>query len=175
MTRTSWLLFNFLLFFFITLIALALQTTLLHQVFGNNGTIQIVLVIMTYICITRRPIEALLFTFLCCYSISLLSTILAGAAVFSGFSIFLILRFFRALVYTPSHVYFNWAALGAVFGFHIIGWILGWFFDPSPPSFLFIPWVLEVLLTALFCKLILNMCLWIDSRTHRAIPTEIPA
>jgi hypothetical protein len=173
MNRTSWIVTNFAIFLILLLLAAAFQSSLLHWLIGWRATIQIVLVIFTYICLYRAPTEALVFTVLAFFGAGLLSNMLESLAIFSAICVFLALRTVRARVYSSNPVHFTWTALGAIFGFHFISWLTAEVFEPNPPRAMVIDWILEVLLTALFVRLFYASFIWLDRKTKRLTITEL--
>jgi hypothetical protein len=171
--RPSWLVANFLIFFFLVLLSSAAESSFLHWIFSWRPTIQVALVFLVYISLYRAPAEGLLFVVLSCYCMGLESVMLQSACVFSGVCVFLLLQILRARVYSSSSVYFTWTSLGAILAFHIISWLTSVFLDTRAPSPKPLDWLLEVMLTALFVRLIYSLCLWIDQKTKRISITEL--
>jgi hypothetical protein len=173
MNRPSWLAANFLIYILLVLVAASMQTSLFHWVLGWKATIQIVLLLLTYICLYREPGEALFFTVLAGYCMGLLSTMMESIAVFGAVCVFIGLRTLRTRVYSPSHVYFTWTGLGSIFSFHIITWLTGVFFETHAPRPRVLDWVLEILMTALFARAVYVFCNWIDVKTKKVSVTEL--
>ena len=108
--RTSWSVANFLAFLALLLITTAAQTSLLHWVFGWRPTIQMGVVILTYVSLYRNPTEGLLFVVLACYCTALQSIMLVSLNIFTGICVFLLIQALRTRVYSHSPVYFTWTA-----------------------------------------------------------------
>ncbi len=161
------------MFLGLLLIAASVQSSLLHWLLGWRATIQIVLVIFTYICLYRNPPEALLFTFIAFYSIGLMSNILQSVSIFAAVCVFFMLRTIRTRIYSSSPVHFTWSALASVFSFHIISWLTAEIFEPNPPRAHVLDWILEILLTSLFVRLLYVIFIWLDRRTNRLTITEL--
>jgi hypothetical protein len=172
MNKTSWTIINFTTFYFLVLFSAAIQTSLFHSILGWRPTVQLALVFIVYICLTRSSFESFLFIILSCYTIGLLSVMEKSICVFSGTCIFLVIQTLKTRVYSSSHVYFAWTALGAVFGFHLISWITSVFFiravAPRPWD-----WIVEVLLTSLFVRMAYTFCLFVDKKTKRLSLSEL--
>jgi len=173
MNKTSWLVINFLTFLILLLVAAAAQTSLLHWVFGWRPTIQIGIVVLVYITLYRSPAEGLLFTVVACYCTALLSIMLVSLNIFAGICVFLLVQALRTRVFSQSPVYFTWTALGAIFAFHVIAWFTSLIFEVRTPSPHPLDWILEVLITALFTRVLFHFFCWIDRKTKRLSLTEL--
>jgi len=150
----------------------SLQSSLFHWIIGWRPTVQLALVILVYICLTRPPVEGFIFVVVSCYCVGLLSVMLTSLNVFSGLCIFVVIQIVKNRVYSPGPAYFTWTALSAVFGFHFISWMMS-SFDVRPVAPRPLDWLLEVLLTSLFVRLLYNFCSWIDKKTKRLSLTEL--
>jgi len=153
--------------------AASVQSSLLHWLIGWRATIQVVIVIFTYICLYRSPTEALLFSIVAFFSIGLMSNMLQSVSVFSAICMFLALRTVRTRIYSSSPVHFTWTALGAIFGFHLISWLTAEIFETNPPHAHVLDWVLEVLITSLFVRLLYVIFIWLDRQTKRLTIIEL--
>lgn len=172
MNKTSLIVFNFSVFLIMLWICIALQTSLLPLMLGPRVTIQMALVLITYVCLSREPMEALLFTVISTFSLGLFSTMLESIAIFTGIFLFLALRTLKSLAYSPTPVYFVWTSLAAIFSFHFISWITIAIFDYNAPSPRPLHWLLELLVTALFIRLLYMFFIWVDKRTKRLADPE---
>lgn len=173
MNRPSQIVLNFFVFLSLFLLAASLQTSLFHWLIGEHATIQIALAIVTYICLYRNPPEALLFTILACYMMGLLTTMLQSIGIFAGVCIFLMIQAVRKQVYSSGHVHFTWTALAAIFLFHVITWMTSLIFEPIAPPFRPLSWILEILITALFTRLLYSLFVWLDQKTKRLTISEL--
>jgi hypothetical protein len=173
MNRSSWVFINFVCFFLLVILFISLQTSLFHKILGQRANIQAVLVVITYVCLSRSPGEALLFSALASFASGLISVMPDSLNVFSGMLVCVCLRGLKKLSYSPSPVYFNWTALGTVLGFHIFSWLTALIFETNPPPFTLINWILEILLTALFTRVIYVFCIWLDHKTKRLTLSEL--
>jgi hypothetical protein len=173
MTRPSWIIINFFIFLCILLLAAAMQTSLLHWTIGFRTNIQIVIVIITYICLYREPVEAFLFVIIGCYLLGLLSTMYASAHVFAGVCLFVGLRAMRKQVYSSNAVYFTWTALASILAFHIITWLVVSVFDARKIRPKILDWILEILVTALFSRFLYLFFIYVDKKTKRFTVSEL--
>jgi len=172
LNKTSWLVLNFSCFVLLVLISASIQSSLFHWVLGWRPTIQLSLVFLVYVCLTRPPIEGFIFVVVTCYCIGLLSVMLTSLNVFNGLCLFVLIQMLRTRVYSPGPVYFTWTALAAVFGFHLIAWLTS-LFEVRPVAPRPLDWLLEVLLTSLFVRLVYTFSLWIDKKTKRLSLSEL--
>ena len=173
MNKTSWIVGNFLTFLVLTLIMATAQSSLLHWVFGWRPTIQMDIVVLVYMALYRGPVEGLFFTVLACYCTSMLSVMLISLNIFAGVCVFLAVQAMRTRVYSHSPVYFTWTALAAVFAFHLIAWLTSVVFESRTPSPRPLDWILEVLITALFTRVLFHFLCWVDKKTKRLSLTEL--
>jgi hypothetical protein len=173
MTRPSWVIFNFIFFMLLLLLAASLQSSFFHWAIGFRTNIQLVIVIITYICLYREPVEALLFTVISCYLLGLLSTMYSSTHVFAGVCLFLGLRATRKQVYGSNAVHFTWTALGAILAFHVITWLTTSTFDRRRIKPGILDWVLEILITALFTRFLYMLFIFIDKKTKRFTVSEL--
>ncbi len=173
MNKTTWVVANFLTYVFLVLLAVALQTSVFPWLFGWRANIQVAVVLLTYICLYREPLEGGVFAVLTGYFLGLMSTMMLSISVFSCLCVFLALRTLKTRVYMPGHVYFTWTTLGAIFGFHFFSWLATFFFESQALHFGILNWILEILLTALFTRGLFHFCVWIDKRTKRLTLTEL--
>lgn len=173
MTRPSWIVTNFFVFFLFFLIAASAQASLFHWMLGYRANIQIALVMITYICLYRDPLEAFLFTCLGCYCLGLMSSMYASTAVFGGVCLFFALRTLRKQVYSSNPVFFTWTALSAILGFHVLTWLTSVLFDSRHLKTNPIDWILEIFITSLFAKSLYLFFIFIDKKTKRYTVTEL--
>lgn len=173
MNKTSQTAFNFILFFLLFLLATSLQSSLFFWIIRGRATVQVALVILTYICLYRGTYEALLFSFLASYAFSLSTTIPQPVSVFAGLSICFFNQTIKKQMYSSGHVHFTRVALGNIFFYHLIGYILTMIFDNSPHQFRPLDWLLEVLLTSLFVRALYKFFIFIDQKTKRVEVSEL--
>lgn len=173
MNKTTQTSINFFIFFVFFLLAVALQSSMFHWIIRGRVTIQIALVILTYICLYRGIYEALLFSFLASYCLGLTSTILQSVSVFAGLSICFFNQTIKKQVYSSGQVHFTRVALGNIFFYHMISYILTMIFDSSPSQFRPLDWLLEALITALFVNMLYKFFIFIDQKTKRIEVSEL--
>jgi hypothetical protein len=172
MNKPSQIIFNFIVFFFLLLTAIVLQTSLFHWIITWRSTIQIALVLMTYICLYRGPLEALLFTLLGSYCLGLTSTMLQSVSIFSGMCMFIATQVVKNQIYSSSPVQFTWVALSNIFFFHVVSWVVSSIFE-GPPQLRPLDWILEILITALFTKILFAFFIFVDQKTKRIEVSEL--
>lgn len=97
---------------------------------------------------------------------------LTSLNVFNGLCLFVLIQMLRTRVYSPGPVYFTWTALAAVFGFHLISWLTS-LFEVRPVTPRPLDWLLEVLLTSLFVRVVYTFSLWVDKKTKRLSLSEL--
>ncbi|MBK9293299.1 MAG: hypothetical protein IPM57_02475 [Oligoflexia bacterium] len=173
MNRPSTIIFNFVIYMSMLLLAISLQTSLFHWLIGSRSTIQIALVIVTYICLYRSTTEALLFTFLASYCLGLISTMLQSISVFATMVIFLFTMFVKHQLYTSNTTSFSRVALANILIFHVVSWVASGLFEDTTPQLRPLDWVLEILITALFVKILFIFFQKIDEKTKRLEFSEL--
>lgn len=173
MTRPSWIIANFILFLTLFLIAASFQSSFLHWVLGWKVNIQIVIVLLTYICLYREQFEALLFTVFACYFLGLMSTMYTSTTVFAGVCLWIGLRALRRQIYSSNAVYFTWTSLASILGFHLITWLTTIAFESRRLRMSPLDLLLEVLMTALFAKPLYLFFIFLDKKTRRYTVTEL--
>lgn len=173
MNRPSNIIFNFFIYVFLLLFAITLQTSLFHWLLGLRSTFQFAIVIMTYICLYRNPTEALIFMFFSSYCLGLASTMLQSVSVFSGMFIFIVTVFAKNQFYSSSPAHFSRMALSNIFLFHFVSWLVSTVFENTTPQFRPLDWILEVLMTALFIKILFILFQIIDEKTKRLEFSEL--
>ncbi len=167
MNKPSQVAFNFTAFLLLLLLAITLQTSLFHWILGGRPTLQIAILIITYICLYRSPVEALIFTVIGSYCLGLASTMLQSVAVFGGMCIFIVDQVIKKQVYSSGSVHFTWTALCNILIFHASTWIVTSVFESFPPQLRPMDWILEVLITALVTKIMYRFFIVLDQKTKR--------
>lgn len=173
MNSTSQKTLSFILYFIFFLFAVILQTSLFHWIIGGRSTVQLAIVIMTYICLYRGKYEAILFSFFASYCLGLMSTMAESVSVFSGLCLYFANRAIKKQFYAPGSTHFLRVAVANVFFFHFISFIVSYIFEPAPPLFRPLDWLLEVLLTALFIKTTYSFFVFVDQKTKRIEVSEL--
>lgn len=168
----TWVIVNFLIFLFFVIFFASIQSSLFHWILGWRPTFQIGFVFVVYVILSRPAFEGFLFTVLSCYCMGLLSVMWVSLNIFCGLCVFLALRMVRTRVYSADPVYFTWTSLAAIFGFYIVSWVTS-LFEVKPTTPRPLDWLLEILLTSLFVRLVYSFCIWIDKKTKRQTLTEL--
>lgn len=173
MNKTTQTSINFFVFFILALLAISLQSSIFHWIIGGRVTIQIAIVMMTYICLNRKLTEALLFSFLVTYCLGLITTVLQPVSVFAGFCLCFFSQAIKKQVYRPGISHFARVALGNIFFYHLISYVVTMITERSPSQFRPLDWLLEVLMTALFVPMLYRFFIFVDLKTKRIEASEV--
>jgi hypothetical protein len=173
MTRTSWVVINFLIYIALIVCFTAAQSSVLHWIFGLHATFQMAIVVTTYYALYRSYFEALFFTYLAFYLIGISSMMHEGLAILTGVTLFLGLRAIRTRIYSSNPTYFTWTSLACVLLFHFISWTYSLMFENQSPRIHPMVWIVELLMTSLVTRILYAVFQWLDQKTKRASVSEI--
>lgn len=138
---------------FLLLIALAtgFQTSFWAQLFGNLPSPLIWVLFILYLALYRRPIEAIILSYLCAAQVYFFGWIPMGLLLLNIVILFGIVYFVKERIFWPGARYFLIASLLGVFLYQVIYLVNSWAFELVPiRDFMIFERVFQAIITPIF-------------------------
>lgn len=113
----------------ITVFLTSIQTTLWYQFFGNIAGPMLWLLIIVYLNLYKKPIEAILLSYFVSIQLYYFGWIPIGFLFSIILIIFSLTWLVKERIFWPGHGYFMYASIASVVAYHILYLLCSWLFE----------------------------------------------
>jgi hypothetical protein len=153
---------------FLALLVASFETTVWFQIMGNIPGPQVWLLIVIYVCLYRKPAEAILLIYLISSLIYFLGWIPWGLLVIDLMSLYGILYLIKGRIFWSGSGYYWMASVGGVAVFHILYLLSSMMLEKnSVRSLELLDRIIQFILTPMFSAPVYFTLKWIEKKTDQ--------